>query len=573
MKTKKMEPLPGRSRRQRLLAEMKQRYYTLYHGDAYAFKRLEKILDERRRACRLQGRKREERPIQGIQAGRIRSFGAEELELVLAELARGETGGMTMLRLWQKECLQSGQVQALAEACREAGISLCLGIDLAGTGEDHPWAKGARSGNLDDRYRYFFFDDWSAAQRIQAASQMRSPGCHIICTQMDRDGPIVLTSYGGGRWILNYANPVVLNDMVEEVLGLAAMGVDAICLEGLSVLGMGQGDGGGPNLKKHQILRLLRLAVELVCPNVLLVGDGDDTILGSPSAPECHMVRDGATAAALWNTLATCDVRLLRQRVDELGMVRREQYVFFLRDEAGAEWRLDYGLLAQMGFREEPHRQFLNRWFTGRLSGSPARGELMGEELVSGALCGTTASLCGVESALAAGEEALSVQALNRLELMYTALFVLGGTTELCVGDEYARCNDYRYHGHPEHYCDPRYLHRGRLPVGQRDHPLAQNCAKRIAALQRRLSDHQALGEQGQLSTIDTGSSHVLGVLRRTRQEQVVVLLNFSAQAATAWLNRPGACTPLDGAQEIKDKRVELEPWGICWLRLTELSR
>ena len=50
-------------------------------------------------------------------------------------------------------------LEALADACRERGILLCLDFVLNHTSEEHPWAKAALVGDPVARSRYFFYDD------------------------------------------------------------------------------------------------------------------------------------------------------------------------------------------------------------------------------------------------------------------------------------------------------------------------------------------------------------------------------------------------------------------------------
>ena len=50
-------------------------------------------------------------------------------------------------------------LDALAEACHEKGLNLCMDFVMNHTSEDHEWARRARAGEGEYMSRYFFFDN------------------------------------------------------------------------------------------------------------------------------------------------------------------------------------------------------------------------------------------------------------------------------------------------------------------------------------------------------------------------------------------------------------------------------
>ena len=87
------------------------------------------------------------------------------------------------------------------------------------------------------------------------------------------DGQIVMTSFYPFQWDLNYSNPMVFNDMVENMLFLANQGMDVIRLDAVPYIWKELGTDCRNLPKVHTLVRMMHLAVQIVCPGVLLLGD------------------------------------------------------------------------------------------------------------------------------------------------------------------------------------------------------------------------------------------------------------------------------------------------------------
>ena len=305
---------------------------------------------------------------------------------------------------------------ALGDECHSQGMCLCLDFVMNHTSEDHEWAKRARAGEKEYQDRYFFYDDWDIPNEFEKTVPQvfpqTAPGNFTWCEEA---GKVVMTTFYPYQWDLNYANPVVFNDMTADMLNLCNHGVDIIRLDATPYIWKELGTDCRNLPQVHTLVRLMRMASEVVCPGTLLLGEvvmepsKVVPYFGTIEKPECHMLYNVTTMASTWHTVATHDVRLLRHQMEAVFALPHD-YTFlnYLRCHDDIGWGLDYNFLKQFGIEEVAHKKYLNDYLTGKGYNSDARGELYNDDprLGDARLCGTTASLCGVQSALETGDAA-----------------------------------------------------------------------------------------------------------------------------------------------------------------------
>ena len=106
------------------------------------------------------------------------------------------------------------------------------------TSEDHEWARKARAGEPGYRERYFFYDNWDIPREFEKTVPQvfptTAPGSF---TWLDDCKQVVMTNFYPYQWDLNYANPVVFNDMTENLLYLTNRGIDVIRLDAVPYIG------------------------------------------------------------------------------------------------------------------------------------------------------------------------------------------------------------------------------------------------------------------------------------------------------------------------------------------------
>ena len=472
-------------------------------------------------------------------------------------------------------------LRGLADDCHARGIAVCLDFVMNHTSEDHEWARRAKKGEKKYQDRYFFYDSWEIPnayeQTVPQVFPTTAPGNFSWCGEA---GKVVMTTFYPYQWDLNYMNPDVFTDMTDNMLNLCNHGVDVIRLDAVPYIWKSLGTTCRNLPQVHTLVRIMRMACEIVCPGTLLLGEvvmepsKVVPYFGTVEKPECHMLYNVTTMATLWHTVATKDVRLLAHQMRQVFSLPGE-YTFlnYLRCHDDIGWGLDYGFLGQFCQEEVAHKKYLNDYLTGKWEGSPARGELYNDDprLGDARLCGTTASLCGVEAAREAGDKAALDKALRLDEMLHAFMFTLSGIPVLYSGDEIAQENDRSYHEDPIKKEDSRYLHRGNMDWKKAAKRTGKTTPEgRMFASVLRLEsirrEHRVFDSKADTWLLETGNEHVLGIGRYYLGEQLLALFNFSDEPQEARPQDEKAYTDLISGKECSAGTVPLEAGGFSWL-------
>lgn len=473
----------------------------------------------------------------------------------------------------------------LTASCHRRGIRVCLDFVMNHTSEDHAWAKAARAGDPGSQARYFFYDDWDIPNQYEKTMPEvfpeTAPGNF---TYLDDCGKIVMTSFYPFQWDLNYANPMVFNDMTENMLYLANRGVDIVRLDAVPYIWKQLGTNCRNLPQVHALVRMMNLACSVVCPSVLLLGEvvmePKEVVpyFGSTEKPECDMLYNVTTMCTIWHTLATRDVKLLRHQLEILETLPPNcMFQNYIRCHDDIGWGLDYKYLGWFGMQEAPHKKYLNDWFTGRWPGSPSRGELYNdsEVLRDARLCGTSASLCGIESALESGDPAALDTAIAADFMLHALMLTLRGIPVLYSGDEIGMLNDNDYHGDPSKWADSRNLHRGDFRwdlAEQRNDPdtLTGRVFGGITRLIFIRKQNSIFHSDAEMSPVNVGDDRVLGIMRRYKGERMLGLFNFSEHhcrteiETAAWKDMADPERVFEPSGPTRSE-YWIEPYGFRW--------
>ncbi|MCD8103651.1 MAG: alpha-amylase family protein [Lachnospiraceae bacterium] len=474
-------------------------------------------------------------------------------------------------------------LEELSRACHRRKINICMDFVMNHTSEDHEWARRAHAGEGEYMSRYFFFDNSAIPSQFEkTVPQVFPTTAPGNFTWLPEIGHYVMTTFYPYQWDLNYRNPRVFNEMMYNFMYLANRGIDIIRIDAVPYIWKELGTSCRNLRQVHTIVRMMRMISEIVCPGVLLLGEvvmEPEKVVpyfGSVEKPECHMLYNVTTMATTWHTVATRDVRLLQKQLDIVSSLPKD-YTFlnYLRCHDDIGWGLDYGFLAQQGFEERAHKQYLNDYFEGKTGASNSRGELYNADPVTGdaRFCGTTASMCGIEKAGFEQDEAAMEKAIDLDVMLHAYMFMQSGIPILYGGDEIGQVNDYTYKEDPEKASDSRYIHRGMMRwdlAGKTDDPdsVEARVFHRLRELEEIRKREKVFVSCADTWTVETWENSVLCIGRYYDGDKVFGLFNFSEYDKTAWINETdGLYVDLLSGRTRKACGVDIPAYGFYYLK------
>lgn len=470
----------------------------------------------------------------------------------------------------------------LTEDCHRKDMNVCMDFVMNHTSEEHEWAKRARQGDGEYMSRYFFYDNYDIPRKYEETVPQvfptTAPGNFTYLPEMNH---YVLTTFYPYQWDLNYKNPRVFNEMMYNFLYLANQGIDIIRIDAVPYIWKELGTACRNLPRVHTIVRMMRIIGEIVCPSVILLGEvvmEPEKVVpyfGTVEKPECHMLYNVTTMATTWHSLATEDIRLLKQQMDAVNHLPKE-YTFlnYLRCHDDIGWGLDFDTLKWWGMEEIPHKRYLNDFYTGKFEGSVSRGELYNDDPVTqdARFCGTTASMCGVESAGFEQDEE-KMEAAVRLDLMLHAyMLTQSGIPMLYSGDEIGQVNDYAYKENPLKWEDSRYIHRGAfrwdLEKKKSDPSSVEGkIFQGLDKLEKLRRQEKVFDASASVYTYDVHDDAILCIMRETEQEKFFGIFNFSNRDRTAWMQEEGKYENLMTKKTIEMKDVQIPAHTFIWAK------
>src|SRR3954466_4055281 len=394
-------------------------------------------------------------------------------------------------------------LERVATALHERGMSLCVDLVLNHTAREHAWAQGWLAGDAQFAGFYTAFPDRAMPDAYDATIPEvfpdRAPGSFTwVPEACGGAGGWVWTTFWPYQWDLDYTNPAVPLAMVGEITWLANRGVDVFRMDAVPFMWKRLGTASQNLPEGHTVLQLLHALTRIAAPGVVFKAEAivapDDLVpyLGGHERyrPECELAYHNQLMVLLWSSLATRDVRLAGQSLRRMKPIPPgTTWVTYVRGHDDIGWAVSDEDAAAVGLDGFAHRRFLNDFYSGRFPGSFARGALFQENEATGdaRISGSAASLCGIEAALAAGDDGALEAGIRRLELLYSVAYGWGGIPLLYMGDELALRNDTGYLADPERAPDNRWMHRPPMDWGaaaRRDDPATLE-GRVFAAIQR----------------------------------------------------------------------------------------
>ena len=441
----------------------------------------------------------------------------------------------------------------LRQSMSDRNMYLMLDIVLNHTSDQHEWAQKARAGDEEYEKFFYFFDDRSIPDQYDSAMPEifpeSAPGNFTFLPECNK---WVMTVFHQYQWDLNYSNPKVFLAMLDHVLFYANLGVDILRIDAPAFIWKQPGTSCQNLPQAHTLLRLLRQCVEVTAPGMALLGEAivaPEEILryfGEEKfrSRECHFAYNATQMALQWDMLATGDTRVMLAAQHTL-----------LQKPSGTSWITytrchdDIGLgyndssIAEAGWDPYAHRNFMQQYYSGKFSGSPARGALFsfnprtGDARISGSL----ASLCGLEWAIEQNNAEAIALSIQKILLMQAHSFFIGGLPMLYYGDEVGYTNDYSYAADAARHYDNRWMHRPLIDWKKNEKKnVANSIEEKIfngtAALARIRRSLPVLADHSNLEWLPPYNRHIAGFRRANEGKSFFGFFNFHSRAqSVSW--------------------------------------
>ncbi|HUV98516.1 MAG TPA: amylosucrase [Gallionella sp.] len=366
----------------------------------------------------------------------------------------------------------TAEIETLAGSLKKRDMLLVLDVVVNHTSNEHEWAQRARQGEKKYQDYYYVFDDRETPdiyeETMPEIFPNNAPGNFTWDAVM---GKWVMTVFNSYQWDLNYRNPAVLIEMIDIILFWANRGADILRLDAVAFLWKKIGSTCQNEREAHLLLQLMKDCCQVTAPGVLFIAEaivapseiakyfGEDAI----NAKECEIAYNATFMALLWDAVATKNANLLNRGVKNLPeKLSRATWLNYVRchDDIGLGFSDNDAQLS--GYDPALHRRFLVDYFTGKFSGSPARGMPFGDNPKTGdaRISGSLASLVGLESALENQNEEAIDAAIKTILLLHSMILSFGGIPLLYYGDAIGTLNSLEYLADPFKRDDNRWANR-----------------------------------------------------------------------------------------------------------------
>lgn len=435
-------------------------------------------------------------------------------------------------------------LKRLAADLRHEGISLVLDFIYNHTSDQHEWAQRAKQGDSTYLDYYYFFPDRKVPDRyeknLREIFPEESPGSFSYCRELDL---WVWTSFKNYQWDLNYSNPEVLAAMVSEMLFLANVGVEVLRLDAVAFAWKQMGTPCESLDQVYTLVEVFNSVARIAAPALQFKSEAivhPDEVARYIAPNRCQLSYNPLLMALLWEALATRKVDLLRHSLAKRFAIHSDtQWVNYVRCHDDIGWTFSDEDAAEIGINGYDHRQFLNGFYTGKFDGSFARGIPFQSNAKTGdcRICGSTASLAGLEKALREETDLEVGLAIDRILLLYSVIFTVGGIPLIYLGDELGILNDYSFLDDEYRQDDSRWAQRPKFRDPDFDsrkskESPAYRLSQGIARLSRTRQELTALGGN-RCDFFSANDASVLAYCRDNDGNRAVILNNFHERQST----------------------------------------
>jgi amylosucrase len=479
----------------------------------------------------------------------FKKLGVNFLHLMpLFESPAGESDGGYAVSDFRKIDKRFGSLEDLKKLQRsmqQEDMYLMLDIVLNHTSHQHEWAMKARQGNKKYRDYFYTFPDRVLPDQYDMAMPEvfpeNAPGNFTFDKDLNR---WVMTVFHSYQWDLNYRNPEVFLEMLDNIFFYANLGVDVLRIDAPAFIWKQPGTSCQNLPQAHTLLRLIKQCVQVAAPGMALLGEAivaPKEIMkyfgtGLYSAKECDLAYNATHMALQWDALATGNTRVMLAAQHELlQKPYGTSWINYTRchDDIGLGYE-DY-MIQHAGLTPFLHRKFLKDYYSSNHPDSPASGALfaVNPKTNDARISGSLASLCGLEKAIHSNDINKINTAIRKILLMQAHSFFLGGIPMIFYGDETGHINDYSYLQDTGKNYDNRWMHR---PVinWQKNNNIEQeesieqyifSATQKLIAIRKKLL---VVSDYKNLTWLTPHNIHIVGYLRTFEEQKLYCFYNFS---------------------------------------------
>lgn len=436
---------------------------------------------------------------------------------------------------------------ALQKALQQKNMYLMIDIVLNHTSHHHEWAQKAKAGDKDYQDYFYFYENRKIPDQMDETMPEifpeSSPGSFSYIPEVDK---WVMTVFHHYQWDLNYRNPRVFHEMLQNIFYYANLGVDVLRIDAPAFIWKELGTTCQNLSKAHKLLQLIKLCTEVASPGMALLGEaivapaqimqyfGTDRFVNH----ECDFAYNATHMALQWDALATGDTRIMLAAQHELlKKPYGGTWITYTRchDDIGLGYD-DY-MIEEVGFTPYLHRDYLKNYYGGIQEDSPAAGALfaVNPKTNDARISGSLASLCGLEKAKAAKDEDKIQESIQKIIMMQAHSFLLGGVPIIFYGDEVGYENDYSYLNDPGKSYDNRWMHRPIIDweknkLAKKKGSIEQQLFQATQQLIALRKSKEAFADYKNLTWLESHNKSVVGYIRHHNGEKIYCLFNFSNQ-------------------------------------------
>ena len=440
-------------------------------------------------------------------------------------------------------------LETLQHKMNERGMYLMLDIVLNHTSHKHEWAIKAEQGDKHYQDYFYMFDDRiipdQYEQFMPEIFPESSPGSFTYVKECKK---WVMTVFHHYQWDLNYTNPLVFRDMLDNIFHYANLGVDILRIDAPAFIWKQMGTTCQNLPEAHTLLRLIKQCVLVSAPGMALLGEAivaPREIMkyfgtGNYTAKECDVAYNATHMALQWDMLATGDTRVMLAAQHEiLQKPYGTTWITYTRchDDIGLGYD-DY-MISQAGYEPYGHRKFLQDYYAGKHEYSPAIGALFSSNPKTGdaRISGSLASLCGLEKAINENNEWGIEVSIRKILMMQAHSFFLGGIPMMFYGDEAGYTNDYSYLNDSGKSYDNRWMHRPvvdweknkRIDIEETIENRVFSGTQKLIGIRKKLP---VVADHKNLTWLPPHNIHVAGYLRTIEDKKLYCVFNFSDRPA-----------------------------------------